>query len=147
MRTEQMIRKQGTRSCNLTTGGVCNLIALVFMQRYNRHSNRQHPRPCLSCYKHQVRQGALVVCQDDRFVAPVERHVRMSKTRLDENENENENENTCLVVLSNLTDEVCEGLVDVDTLLSRRLDEFATEVLGKITTLCTKLYQRAVHDT
>jgi hypothetical protein len=40
-----------------------------------------------------------------------------------------------LVVLSNLTDEIAERLVDIDTLLSRCLDELAAEMLGKITTL------------
>ena len=40
-----------------------------------------------------------------------------------------------LVVLANLTDEVSESLINIDTLLCRRLDELAAKMLGKITTL------------
>ena len=43
---------------------------------------------------------------------------------------------TNLVILSNLTDEVTESLVDVNSLLGRRLDEFASEVFRQVTTLC-----------
>ena len=40
-----------------------------------------------------------------------------------------------LVVLPDLTDKVGEGLVDVDALLGRGLDEFAAEVLREVTAL------------
>jgi len=44
-----------------------------------------------------------------------------------------------LVVLSYLADEVAECLVNVDALLSRCLDELASKVLCKVTTLCLSL--------
>lgn len=40
-----------------------------------------------------------------------------------------------LVVLPDFTDEVSEGLIDVDPLLGRRLDELAAKVLRKVTAL------------
>jgi hypothetical protein len=43
---------------------------------------------------------------------------------------------THLVELSDFPDEVHECLVDIDTLLSRRLDELAAKMLGQVTTLC-----------
>jgi hypothetical protein len=42
------------------------------------------------------------------------------------------------VVFPDLTDEVREGLVDIDALLGRRLDEFAAKVLCEVTTLCRR---------
>jgi hypothetical protein len=45
---------------------------------------------------------------------------------------------TYLVVLPNLPYEVCEGFINIDALLCRRLDELAVEMLGKITTLCIR---------
>lgn len=42
-----------------------------------------------------------------------------------------------LVILSNLTDEVTESLVDVDSLLGGRLNEFTPEVFRQVTTLCS----------
>jgi len=42
-----------------------------------------------------------------------------------------------LIILSNLADEVAKRLVNINALLSRCLDELATEMLGKIAALCS----------
>jgi hypothetical protein len=49
---------------------------------------------------------------------------------------------TDLVIFSDLTDEVTESLIDVDSLLGGRLDEFASEVFRQVTTLCRMLVHR-----
>lgn len=49
--------------------------------------------------------------------------------------------NSHLVVFPDFPYKVGESLIDVDTLLSRGLDELAVKVLGEITTLCVTRHQ------